>query len=161
MSKYKFIFDPGHGGIIDGEYQTPVKNWKRPYFKDGKLMDANLGLEYLEANCDMKHYEGVSNRDIVNKIKDLCDIHKIEYLDVVDSEEDIGLKTRVTLANEEQAKRGNCIYVSIHSDAFTTGSAQGFSVYTTPGVTNSDKVATVFFKEIALEFPDQDRKSVV
>ena len=154
MSRYTWLFDAGHGGIIDGVYQTPTKKWKKSYFKDEKLMDANLGEEYLEDNCDMKHYEGVSNRDIVNKIKKLCDIHNIDYVDVVDSETDVSLSTRVALANKEQVKKGNCIYVSIHSDAFTTGSAQGFSVYTTPGFTNSDKVATFFFKEIALEFPD-------
>lgn len=155
MSKYTFLFDGGHGGVINGVYQTALKTWKRSYFKDGKLMNTSKSVEYLEQNCDLKHYEGECNRDIIKRIKILCDKNKISYVDVVDSELDVALETRVAKANAEYAKNKNCIYLSIHSDAFTTQDAQGFSVYTSPGQTKSDIYASLIFKEMVIEFPEQ------
>ena len=36
MSKYLYIFDPGHGGLVDGKYQTAGK--RSPKFADGKVL---------------------------------------------------------------------------------------------------------------------------
>ncbi len=151
-SKYLWLFDPGHGGIIDGKYQTSLTNWKRSFFKDDKLMDPKLGSDYLEKNCDFKFYEGVNNRDIVNRILKLCQQNGIDAIDIVSSQDDVSLSKRVTKANDIYSKDKRAIFFSIHSDAFTSQSANGFSVYTTPGFTNSDIVATVFFKEMAQNF---------
>ena len=32
--RYTWLIDPGHGGVIDGKYQTSTKWWKRSFFKD-------------------------------------------------------------------------------------------------------------------------------
>lgn len=158
MSKYTWLLGAGHGGIIDGEYQTPIRWWKRSYFKNGELLDPqNHSLEWLEENCDYKYYEGVGNRDIVARIMELCDIHGVKYYDILDgSQKDISLSERVRRANRFYTKDKNCIYLSIHSDAFNQESAQGFSVYTSEGVTNSDKIAPIIFKEMSIEFPDHN-----
>jgi len=155
MSRYTYLFDAGHGGMINGVYQTDPKIWKRAYFKNGTLLSPNEHNEkWLESNCDLKYYEGVGNRDIAKRIMKLCADNKISYYDVVNSESDVALEKRVGNANSYHSKYKNCIYISIHGNAFDKESAQGFSVYTTPGFTNSDLVATILFKEIALEFPD-------
>lgn len=149
---FTWLLDAGHGGIIDNKYQTAGK---RSYFKNGQLLDLkNKGVDWCEKNCDFKVYEGVTNRDIVARIKKLCDEHQIKYVDVVDSQTDVPLSTRVQRANAYYAHDKDSIYLSIHSDAFNIESAQGFSVYTTPGFTNSDKIALYIFKEMAIEFSD-------
>ena len=53
MSRYTWLLDPGHGGFIDGVYQTAGK--RSPEFPDGSQL-----------------YEGEFNRDVVARIMDLC-----------------------------------------------------------------------------------------
>jgi hypothetical protein len=48
-SNYLWIFDNGHGGIIDGVYQTAGK--RSPLWPDGEIL-----------------YEGEFNRSIVNRL---------------------------------------------------------------------------------------------
>ena len=115
--------DPGHGGIIDGVYQTAGK--RSPAFPDGTVL-----------------FEGEFNRDIVRMLLSLCSGLKddgsqfksgghplwhpkepeiIDAIDIVDSLEDISLRKRVTKANALHAEKKNCIYVSIHANAFGNG----------------------------------------
>lgn len=154
MSKYTWLFDAGHGGMINGVYQTDPKIWKRSYFKNGVLLDPSKGEKWLETNCDFKYYEGEGNRDIVKRIMKLCDENNINYFDVVNSESDISLETRVKKANDIYKTNKKCIYLSIHGNAFNLESANGFGVFTSPGETKSDIYATYIFRELALEFPD-------
>lgn len=154
MSNYTWLLCPGHGGIIDDKYQTSECLWKRAYFKDKKLLNPKEhSVKWLEANCDLKIYEGEVTRDIVKKIQYLCEKHDIKCVDIVDSEKDIPLQTRVERANR-YTQADNPILLSIHHNAFTSQSANGFEVFTTPGFTNSDIVATYFFNELKAEFPE-------
>ena len=102
MSRYTWILDPGHGGIIDGVYQTAGK--RSPKFPDGTVL-----------------YEGEFNRAIVGHLLNLCAQYQIDAVDIVNSEEDISLRERVNRANELHSQKGNCIYVSVHSNAFGNG----------------------------------------
>lgn len=156
MGKYTWLFEAGHGGIIDGVYQTSTYWWKRAFFKDGILLNPkDHSLEWLEANNDLKYYEGVGNRDIAKRIMTLCDKHGVKYHDILEgSELDISLEERVKRANKIYSKDKSCIYLSIHSNAFTTQSAEGYEVYTSVGYSNSDKIAPIIFKEIEKEFPN-------
>ena len=45
------------------------------------------------------------------------------------------------------------VLVSVHSNGFTSESANGFSVYTSKGETKSDLIATMFIKNMELYFP--------
>ena len=138
MSRYTWLLDPGHGGFIDGVYQTAGK--RSPEFPDGSRL-----------------YEGEFNRDIVSRIMDLCSgkwgekgrymmngrppIERekiwarfaIHAINLVDTEEDIPLRERVTVANKIHQEKQNCIYVSVHSNAFGDGkdfnSAQGVCTF--------------------------------
>ena len=133
-SKYTWLLDPGHGGMIDGEYQTQGK--RSPEFEFGQ------------------YFEGVGNREIVKKLLEKCKGAGIAAIDIVDTEEDMPLRERVEKANILQRLHKNCIYVSVHSDAFTHESAQGFSVYTSPGKTQSDNIAETFVENMIKAFPD-------
>lgn len=102
MSRYTWILDPGHGGIIEGVYQTAGK--RSPVFPDGTVL-----------------YEGDCNRDVVQQILKFCKSQEIEAVDIVSSLKDVPLRERVARANELHREKQNCIYVSVHCNAFGNG----------------------------------------
>ena len=134
MSKYLWLLDPGHGGLLKGVYQTPGK--RSPVWEDGR-----------------QYFEGVGNRMISDKILQMCKEEGIDAMDIVSSNTDVPLSERVVRANALNKDR-DCIYVSIHSDAFSKESANGYSVYTSKGQTQSDKVASVFLDNMQRAFLD-------
>ena len=139
-SNYLWILDNGHGGIIDGEYQTAGK--RSPVWDDGSQL-----------------FEGEFNRAIVNRLVKMCAEEGIECINLVDTQEDISLSKRTNKANDIHRKRsdkdGKSIYVSIHADAFNKESANGWSVYTSEGQTKSDIIARVLLDKSKEEFPDE------
>jgi len=133
-SKYLWLFDNGHGGIIDGVYQTSGK--RSPVWDDGSIL-----------------YEGEFNRAIVNRLVKLCKENNIDYVNLVDTQEDVSLGDRVRSANSiAKSSDKKCIYVSIHANGFDKESANGWSVYTSPGKTKSDDIATILFEKSMREF---------
>ncbi|NRA12000.1 MAG: N-acetylmuramoyl-L-alanine amidase [Crocinitomicaceae bacterium] len=108
MSRYTYLLDPGHGGIIDGVYQTSGK--RSPEWDDREFPD---GSPYVL-------YEGVNNRDVVNRILNALSALNISTKDIVDSESDIGLTERSNRANELH-KESPCVLISIHSNAYGSG----------------------------------------
>jgi len=133
-SNYLWIFDNGHGGIIDGVYQTAGK--RSPVWPDGKQL-----------------FEGEFNRAIVDRLMDLCKANNIDAVNLVDTQEDVPLSYRTDKANS-MAKSSDkpCIYVSIHANGFDQESANGWSVYTSRGETKSDGIATILFDKSMREF---------
>jgi len=136
MSKYLYIFDPGHGGLVDGKYQTAGK--RSPKFSDGRVL-----------------FEGVNNRDNVQRIMKAFRENGLECVDVVNSEYDVSLVERVKKANKLSKER-KCVYISIHSDANGDGvkwdQASGMSVYTSKGQTKSDIFASIVIDSLQENF---------
>lgn len=135
-SRYLWLLDNGHGGVIDGLYQTEGK--RSPKWNDGSIL-----------------YEGEFNRAIVNRLVEMLTFERINYVNIAPELEDVSLNERVKRANS-YFYQSKCIYVSIHSNA---GGGKGYEVYTSPGSSNSDTVATVFFNEFKKEFPDIKMRS--
>lgn len=133
MSRYTWLLDPGHGGIIDGVYQTAGK--RSPQFPDGSVL-----------------YEGEFNRDIVKKIINLCKIHCIECVNLVDTEEDLSLRHRVSKANLLHRENRNSIYLSIHANAFGDGlqfnQAKGMCTFYYHKSRNGKKLAEILQKNL-------------
>jgi len=149
--KYLWLFDPGHGGMINGEYQTPGK--RSPKFEDGRQL-----------------FEGEFNRAVVKRMGALCTEAGYDWLNLVDTEMDVPLRSRTDLANDIYRRNLQqdglpCIFVSVHANAHTpTGklefnSAHGWEVFTTEGETKSDRVATVFYEEMEAVFPEKRFRS--
>ena len=152
MSKI-ILLDAGHGGVIDGVYQT---DGKRAYFKNKRLMNVKgLGRKYCEENCDHKHYEGEVNRIIRDFIVTGLEQFGIDYRIINPGNDDMRLSSRVTIANEHCKEYGaeNCIYISIHSNGFSNQQAHGFSFYTSIGQTASDPYAQFLYEEAQEMFP--------
>jgi N-acetylmuramoyl-L-alanine amidase len=137
MSKYLYILDYGHGGLINKVYTTPGK--RSPKFDDGSIL-----------------YEGVNNRDNVQRLIRKFKALGIDYIDIVNSNNDIPLSKRVSDANKLLSKGKKCIYISIHSDANGDGIkwdlASGISVYTSKGQTKSDVFASLVIDQLEGQF---------
>lgn len=133
MSRYVWLLDPGHGGMIKGVYQTAGK--RSPVWPDGTQL-----------------FEGVFNRKVVKLIADQLKSNNIEYKILVPEESDISLAERVSRANKfNKDLNGKCILVSVHGNA---GGGTGYEIFTTPGNTKSDIIATEFFNKVKIKFPE-------
>lgn len=131
-SKYLWLFDAGHGGMIDGKYQTRGKcspDWK-PH-----------GV----------YFEGVGNRNFVKNIMVVLKKLGINCVQPVDTEQDIPLRERTRIYNEMYQKNKTIRGISIHSNG---GGGQGMVVFTSEGQTESDKMATAWYTEAKKLFPD-------
>lgn len=132
-SKYTWLIDAGHGGVdAAGNYKC-LANGKRYQHPDFEIL------------------EGVINRQIALKVANKLQEAGIDFCLIYDEVEDWSLTKRVNLANTLQRKHGNCIGVSIHSNA---GKGVGNEVYTSPGLTPSDIVAEYFCKNYIREFSE-------
>ena len=118
------ILDFGHGGMLNGKYQTKGK--RSPKWSDGSQL-----------------FEGVFNRGVGNKLARLLDWDNIDYNILVHEESDIGLSERVRRANKIYKNRKDSILISIHANGFSKESANGFEVFTSNGSTTSDKYAEI------------------
>ena len=122
------ILDNGHGNNTAGK--------RSPVWSDGKQL-----------------FEYEFNRDIVRRITKKLEADGIPYRVLVPEETDISLTERARRANEiTKENNGKAYVLSIHANA---GGGTGWEVYTSPGQTPSDAIATVFFEEAGREFvPD-------
>ena len=122
------LLDNGHGKETAGK--------RSPVWSDGSQL-----------------FEWEFNRDIVRRIAERLQADGIPYRILVPEENDISLTERAKRANEYAKEfNGKAYVLSIHANA---GGGTGWEVYTSPGQTPSDAIATVFFEEAGREFvPD-------
>ena len=125
------LLDNGHGGLINGEYQTSGK--RSPIWQDGSQL-----------------FEGEFNRSIVARIVESLTALQMPYINIVPETRDVTLSTRIKRANDVTNK--SCFYLSVHSNA---GGGKGFEVFTSPGETTSDKIASIFGEEFNKIFPNR------
>lgn len=125
MSNYLWLLDAGHGGVIKGIPQTAGK--RSPDWEKGIL------------------YEGVSNRDILARLKEHLRKEGITFIDITPEVKDVSLRTRVNRINAIASSHPKCIVISLHSDAFVDEGASGWAAWTSRGETASDRIATVFY----------------
>lgn len=134
-TKYKFLIDNGHGGMIDGKYVTaPNKMYEH---KDGTII-----------------YEGVFNREVASIIESKSIGYGLDVERIVPEEKDISLAERTRRVHEiNENTDKQVIFISIHGNAYPPdNSAEGWEVYTYPTESLADDVATLLFKEAKREF---------
>jgi N-acetylmuramoyl-L-alanine amidase len=125
------LIDNGHGGLINGHYQTEGK--RSPVWSDGSQL-----------------FEGEFNRAIVSRIVESLTQIKIPYVLIAPEARDVTLPTRVSRANKYADEP--CFFLSVHSNA---GGGNGFEVFTHPGESRSDTIATIFGEEFKTAYPDK------
>ena len=126
MAKYTIILDPAHGA------ETPGKR-----------------------SPDEKLREYKWSRERVQELKQALELAGFEVFLTNNTDREIGLSRRA--ANANKISRKNKILLSLHSNAASNGgwsNARGYSVYTTKGRTNSDKVAEQILKDFKNNFPE-------
>lgn len=106
--------------------------------------------------------EGIFNRLVAQKIVSQLKTKGYDAELLVPEDSDISLTTRVNRVNNWCNKLGakNVILISIHSNALGYGdkwypSANYWTVWTTVGKTNSDKLATYLWNACKAEMPDK------
>ncbi len=124
------LLDNGHGGLINGVYQTPGK--RKDWGVNGII------------------YEGEFNRSIVNGLIERLTQLGIKYVNIAPEYRDVSLQTRVARANKYSHE--DCFYLSVHSNA---GGGEGGEVFTYYGETKSDQIATIWGEEFKREFPNK------
>jgi len=147
MKKLIVYIDAGHGGINPhtGKYMTsPI--WGKYY-------------EFLPTSKEKGFtiYEGDINRKIANFFSEELEKAGIPYRKIYHEWQDTSLVQRCFVANQffaEDVKKGLFpILLSFHSNAFgnspkgTGEKPKGWSVWTTKGTTESDKIAQIWFDE--------------
>lgn len=135
MSRFTWILDPGHGGMLNGVYQTKGK--RSPVWSDGS-----------------QYFEGVGNREIARKVANELDKLDLDYIFTVEPQDptDITLTARTNFVNKLPYKKK--VLISIHSNGFSKESAHGWEIYTSKGETTSDKFASMFAAQFLLKFPE-------
>jgi N-acetylmuramoyl-L-alanine amidase len=141
------IVDAGHGGNhpVTGAYMTPKSDGKFYRFTDSS------GRVITEIR------EGVVNRQIAESFIEKAEKAGFTCKRTYHPYEDIHRSLIAQRANKiamDEAKKGNqTILLSFHSNAMGIQSqgngndANGFSVWTTKGLTESDTLATLWFEE--------------
>lgn len=121
MSKYHWIIDNGHG------YNTKGK--RSPFWPNGSQL-----------------FEWEFNRILSHQLVDLLAKNKIEHTLLVPEKEDIPLEERSERADNIE---GNTALISIHGNAARSRKAQGMEVYTSPGQTKADPMASILLQELS------------
>lgn len=132
------VIDAGHGGLdANGKYTTPAINGK---FFDHK--DKSLSFHGIAGNSVF--YEGVFNRIMARKLAyDLAALG-IQSVNCYNDVTDTPLSRRVALSNNIHRLYLNTIVASLHANA---GGGSGAEIFTSVGLTSSDKLA----KSVELE----------
>lgn len=121
----RILIDNGHG------IETPGK--RSP---DGSFREYAWAREVAQMICDILQAEGYDAQLLVPEV------------------EDISLAERCRRVNE--FPKGDTILVSIHNNAAGDGSrwmkARGWSIFTTKGITEADKLADAIWRRAAITF---------
>jgi len=124
------LLDPGHGGVIDDLYVTAP----------GKMAKFD----------DFVFYEGVFNRALAWTYAMQLYERDLGFHMLVSNNEDQPLSDRVHNANRIMGYLNDhnkqCYFHSIHANAFSDPKVTGIEIFTSPGNTASDAIASVFYK---------------
>ena len=127
MLNMKVVIDPGHAG----------RNI------DPGAVNGSTGLQ--EADVAL-----VISRQVANYLLNVGYEVKLTRTEWEQEETD-DLSYRTALANDWGAD----IFISLHCNSAANQSAEGYEVWTSPGNTLGDKLATRIYGQIAAEFPDR------
>lgn len=125
----------GHGGVINGKYVTSPS--KMETFNKGKPNEFTF-------------YEGVFNRQVVLNIIKYLHEWKISYEFINFTHEDIHPRKRGQMCDSALAnsKVNYAFGVEIHANYFYKEEVNGFEIYTSPGITPSDSIATEIYEAV-------------
>lgn len=95
-------------------------------------------------------------RDLATRLENRLRTEGIPFHRIVPEHRDIPLWERSLRVNRLARQYGpsECLLVSLHVNASPQGNARGWEVHTSPGTTESDIYASIFWEEAARRFKD-------
>ncbi len=135
------LLDAGHGGMINGQYQTRGKQWTH---EDGTTI-----------------HEGEFNRAIKARVMERLYQQDIPYVDLCPEHSDIPRSKRVRRANVAHKKYSkNTLLISIHANiGHQLGS--GFEVHVSRQASRtSKKFAATFIQSFSKHFPFEKNRGL-
>lgn len=127
MKNITVILDPAHGIDVEGK-RSP----------------------------DGLHREYKWSRERIKELKVILQSLGYDVFITNESDKEIGLSKRKSFATN--CKGSKKLLLSLHNDASGNGTkwmdAQGFSVWTTKGITDSDRCADIIIEQFKKDFPD-------
>jgi N-acetylmuramoyl-L-alanine amidase len=150
--KFILVLDAGHGGV------SPENGKSMTFPRDGKKFDFWQGTQHLGTS-----HEGVFNRQIANRLRELCQKEGIEVVCVYHDNFDRLNSERILKTNQVVEKNPNAdvLFLSIHNNASSNlafgagGMGRGMEIYTTKGTTKADKFASLLFENVKAQFGDK------
>jgi N-acetylmuramoyl-L-alanine amidase len=147
FGKKRFVVfvDAGHGGIDDnGKYVTPGK---RAYHKNSELHSKG------------HYYEGLENRIVAEQFIEECANNGIMCIRVYHPTKDTRISERTKIIRDYLNRGYYGFMLSFHSNAISTrnkakkviDSTVGYMVFTTPGLSFSDEIASVHWHNVQKE----------
>lgn len=142
MKKTTILLDAGHGGMLNGQYQTVGKK------------------QYHFTNDKFTVYEGEVNRAMVLYLEKALQEMGFPTIRVMDWNKDTPLKKRVAICDAVNAVT-DCLLLSIHNNAASKGirgtgsKATGTEAFTSRGETESDKWAEYGLKSFMKRLPNR------
>ena len=127
MLNMKVVIDPGHAG----------RNI------DPGAVNGSTGLQEADVALVISRQVASYRLNVGYEVK----LTRTEW----EQEETDDLSYRTALANDWGAD----IFISLHCNSAANQSAEGYEVWTSPGNTLGDKLATCIYGQIAAEFPDR------
>jgi N-acetylmuramoyl-L-alanine amidase len=121
------ILDAGHGGY------HPSKGYMTAPNKMAKHEQFTI-------------YEGVVNRHIVSALAAMLDQEGINYAKIADKYTDTSLGERCRRIITHGQDRNIDLVVSVHANAYSDKSANGWQIHTSTGETSSDQAALKFLE---------------
>lgn len=140
MSKIIFL-DAGHGGLDGNGHYTTQPN--KMHVFPGQTF--RLGRTTMVG----EFYEGVFNRFMAVVLENALRRLGFVVIPVHHHYLDTPLKERVEEANHYDACTSEkTIYISLHANASPGHNARGFEIYTSPGETDSDRLAEDIYSQV-------------
>lgn len=135
MSDLIICASAGHGGIINSKYVTAPD----------KMYTFDKGTEE-----EYSFYEGVFNRQLTLKIIEYLHLNKLNYTFINPFYPDIHPSTRGKMCDNAQKELGfkHAFGFEVHANYFYKRHVRGFEIYTSPGLTPADPIATEVYKSV-------------
>jgi len=142
-NEFLICLDAGHGGLRPGVGADKYTTYPSKCFHHRQGNFHGYGW----------FYEGVFNRSLANYLYNYLLDYGFQVKKIYEDINDTTLNKRCQLANSYKSLAQSSILVSIHGNAAESTKARGWEIFTTPGETKSDKLATFIGNEVIKATP--------
>lgn len=125
----------GHGGVYNGKYTTAP---------------AKMNTFHKGTKDEFTFYEGVFNRQLTHRIIEYLYQSKRNFSFINPGPEDIHPRRRGQMCDiaHNNSRLPYAFGFEIHANYFSKESVKGFEIYTSPGITPSDRIATCIYEHV-------------